>query len=191
MMLKPVRRRKAEHDDDLREVVDALELLAERRRNLAADQQNAEGGPRHSGRLLGNLLVQRGHLVASELQSILEYQARSGKRLGEIAVELGFINDRVLAELLAEQLKLPVVDLARITIDRTVACAIPYWEARAMGAIPTRRDGDRIEVALSDPTNAEVLERLQQSLGSSLSLGVATPTAITAALDRVWGPTSG
>jgi len=187
MWLKPVRRQKTGHDVEVVEVVSALELLVERRRNASGNEQNAEGGPRHSGRLLGNLLVLRGHVVASELQSILEYQAASGKRLGEIAVELGFISDRVLAELLAEQLRLPVVDLARITIDPAVACSIPHEEARAMGAIPTRRNGDQIEVAVADPTNGEVLERLQQGLDSSLSLGVATPSTIAAALDRVWG----
>src|SRR5262245_49177157 len=136
MWLKPVRRQKTRHDVEVVEVLNALELLVERRRNAPGNEQNAGGGPRHSGRLLGNLLVLRGHVVASELQSILEYQASSGKRLGEIAVELGFISDRVLAELLAEQLRLPVVDLTRITIDPAVACSIPYQEALAMGAIP-------------------------------------------------------
>jgi hypothetical protein len=189
---KLVRGRKAQADDDVLDVLGALERLAERRRTTVVTEVPdaaaplADGSPRHTGRLLGSLLVLRGYIVADELDSILEYQAASGKRLGEIAVEMGLISDRILAELLAEQLRLPVVDLAKVKIDRAVACSIPYSEARQTHAIPTRRRGDCIEVAIADPTNQEFVVRLNQSLGAPLRLGVAPASTIAAALDDVW-----
>jgi MshEN domain len=174
-----------EHPEIL-EVLEALEQLAARRPAVDA-AASSDGGPRHSGRLLGNLLVLRGYVVADELQSLLESQARSKKRLGEIAVERGLISERVLAELLAEQQRLPLIDLAWTRIDRAVACALPYWQARQMGALPTRRLRDGcIEVAIADPTNRDVLEQLHRILGPSLRLGVAPASAIACMLEEIW-----
>jgi MSHA biogenesis protein MshE len=184
---KPVPGRTAHPDQsETLHVLDALDHLAAPQRDGDAAVRS-DGGPRHSGRLLGNLLVLRGYVVADELQCLLEYQASSGKRLGEIAVQAGLISEQVLAELLAEQLRLPVIDLARTPIDRAVACAIPYWEARQMRALPTRRQRDGcIEVAIADPTNGAVLERLHQLLRSSLRLGVAPASKIVSKLDDIW-----
>src|SRR6266567_979782 len=46
-------------------------------------------GKRHSGRLLGSLLVDRGFLNSDEIEYALAKQPDSGKPLGQILVELG------------------------------------------------------------------------------------------------------
>ena len=185
---KRVSGRKAHREQsEILEVLDALEQLAARRR-VGDTVASRDGSPRHSGRLLGNLLVLRGYIVADELQSLLEHQASSGKRLGEIAVETGLISERVLAELLAEQQRLPVIDLARTRIDRArLRARSRTGEARRMRALPTRRQRNGcIEVAIADPTNRDVLERLHELLSSSLRLGVAPASMIDGTLEDIW-----
>jgi hypothetical protein len=168
-------------------VLNALEQLASRQR-AGTVEANRRAVPRHSGRLLGNLLVLRGYLAAGELESLLEYQAHAGKRLGALAVEKGFISERVLFELLAEQHDMPIIDLARTPIDRDVARAIPYWEARQMRAVPTRRRNGCIEVAIADPTNRDVLDALREILGASLRFGLAPAWMIDSTIKDVWRP---
>ncbi len=89
-------------------------------------------GARHSGRLLGNLLLTRGFLVEPELKYALTLQATTGEPIGEILVGLGLISERDLVELLAEQLRLEVVDLHRAECDRSVAFRLPELVARRM-----------------------------------------------------------
>ena len=143
-------------------------------------------GPRHSGRPLGNLLVARGHLVDDELKAALRYQAASGRKLGEIVVEMGLISDRILAELLAEQLRLPAIDLAQARIDRSVARSIPYEDARRMGAMPLRRGSNWIAVATADPTDSDMVERLTEMLDTPPRLFVAPLAAVLDAIEEAW-----
>jgi len=98
------------HDqDELDAIVTALEDLVARR--------SASTSPRHSGRLLGMLLVTRGYLVQSELEYALAWQERSGRRLGQVVVDLGLVREEEIVELLAEQHRLDVLDPAKIVIE--------------------------------------------------------------------------
>jgi hypothetical protein len=54
-------------------------------------------------RLLGELLVERGHLSSQQLERGLAEQRRSGRLLGVILVESGYLTGAALARALAEQ----------------------------------------------------------------------------------------
>src|SRR5439155_23870653 len=54
----------------------------------------AVAGARHSGRLLGNLLVDRGFVHPDEIEYALAKQHDSGMPLGQILVELGLLDER-------------------------------------------------------------------------------------------------
>src|SRR5579871_4522288 len=60
---------------------------------------SASSTPRHSGRLLGTLLVTRGYLVPGELEFVLKRQAETGQRLGDLLLELGLVDEQALMEL--------------------------------------------------------------------------------------------
>jgi hypothetical protein len=143
-------------------------------------------GARHSGRLLGNLLLTRGFLVESELQFALAKQASTGEPIGQILVDLGLITDRDLVELLAEQLRMHVIDLTRVERDRSTLALLPKATARRLAAIPLRRIDGQLDVALADPTDAEAIEELTRLLGSSLRLFLASRAEIDAAVDRLY-----
>jgi type IV pilus assembly protein PilB len=63
-------------------------------------------GPHSPWRPLGELLVDRGLIVADELQAALAEQQRSGRKLGEILVAQSSITGSQLARILAEQVGL-------------------------------------------------------------------------------------
>jgi hypothetical protein len=182
-------------DMDANRVLEHLKKIAAARRGRSPAPHPSGGGfvegtpeslvvgPRHSGRTLGALLVPRGFLTGDELQHVLSLQRRSGERLGEIVVRLGLISDSDLVELLAEQLRMPTIDLDRVTIDWAVARLISKTEARTFGILPVRRDNDHIDVAIADPTDKRAPDFLARQLDAPIRLYLATRAAIDAAVD--------
>jgi hypothetical protein len=143
-------------------------------------------GARHSGRLLGNLLVTRGFVHESELQYALSLQAQSGHPIGQILIELGLITERDLVELLAEQRRMQVLDPARMVCDKEMLKRIPKADAHRLGALPIRLVDGQIDVVIADPSNGNAIAELMNLLGGRLRLFLATRAAIDAAIDRVY-----
>jgi hypothetical protein len=156
------------------------------RRTADASAPGAVVGARHSGRLLGNLLVTRGFIVDSELNFALARQASTGDPIGRILVDLGLITERDLIELLAEQLRMQVVDLSRVDCDPSLLALLPAVEARRRAALPLRRVHGHIDVAIAEPTDDAAVRALMTILGAPLRLLLATRADIDAAVDRFY-----
>jgi hypothetical protein len=174
-------------EEEARLIAERLAALVESRRARPDAAVARVVGARHSGRLLGNLLLTRGFLVEPELNYALSRQASTGAPIGEVLVELGLISAHDLVELLAEQLRMEVVDLRRVECDRSVALRLPQYVARHLGALPVRRVGERIDVVMADPTDDEAVGMLTERLGSPLRLLLAPRADIDAAIDRLYG----
>ena len=166
-------------DSDALTVLEALEALAAKRRNVLR-------GAQHTGRLIGNLLVNRGFLTADELEVALREHRRSGERLGEAAVRLGYISDRALAEVLAEQLRLPLVDLRRTQIDIAVATLLPYEDTARTHMLPFRLTDDGIDVAAVDPSDEQAVTSLVRRLRFPVLFHVASVSDVQIAISRIW-----
>ncbi len=150
----------------------------------------AEDGPRHTGIRLGDLLQQHGLVNDEEIQIALAAQKESGQKLGHQLVELGFVHERALAEVLAEQLGLEVVDLRHAELDVELVGQLPEAAARELHAIPIRQEGARIEVAVGDPLAPDLQRRLIQALESPVRLVVAGITDIQLAIDKSYTSTA-
>ncbi len=157
---------------------------------LLAVPQDTEGAPRHSGRPLGELLVGRGLVSEEALGEALTQQTISGKRLGNLLVELGLLGERSLTDVLAEQLGLPVVDLSRATMDPEVVALMTEEDARRLGALPTHRDGSRVEVAVADPLVENLDKQLIELTGSLVRIKLAVRSDLEQALDRCYAPSA-
>lgn len=141
-------------------------------------------GARHSGRLLGNLLLTRGFLVESELRYALARQRTTGGPIGQILVDLGLITDRDLVELLAEQLRMQVIDLTRVDCDPEMLARLSKRDAQRLGALPLRLVDGHMDVAIADPSDEGAITELMGILGTRLRLFLATRADIDAAVER-------
>lgn len=139
---------------------------------------------------LGTLLVDRGLITEAALEQALGAQERSNARLGEILVARGAIGEEELIAVLAEQLDMPLVDLAGYEPEPEALGAIPAAVARNLHCVPLAIDDETLYVAAS-----EVLgDRSRASLARHVTLGLqvflATPSSIAVLLDRVYGRSS-
>src|SRR5438067_13143188 len=135
-------------------------------------------------RPLGDLLVEAGLVAPAKLNEALLQQEASGKRIGVLLVELGDVDERKLTEVLGRQLEISVIDLRTEQPDAETAALLPEPLARSLTAIPVRQDDGRIDVAVADPLDDDVVQRLRQAIpGAGLRLTLAAPSDIRRAID--------
>ena len=88
---------------------------------------------------LGHVLVSRGVVTETQVAAALKAQAGSGKRLGEVLVDIGALDERGLADALADFFGMPVTDLRLDTPEPSALALVPADVARENLAIPLHR----------------------------------------------------
>jgi type IV pilus assembly protein PilB len=135
------------------------------------------------------MLVRSGKINQAQLQEALGYQKDQGGRLGTNLVKLGYLNERQLVDALAEQFKVPSVDLNNMEIDEAVVKIIPADIARKYTIFPVTKAGATVTVAMIDPTNVFAMDDVKFMTGYKVEPVVASETAIRTAIDKYYGST--
>lgn len=140
---------------------------------------------------LGDTLVAAGVIDEAQLRLALQATARTGQRLGEALVAAGQCTEQAIAGALAAQLGLPQASAADLAApaDGVRALIGPSF-ARSRQVVPLRVEGDDLVVAVADPADQELLDELRFATGHPLRPLVATPSALKAALDTLYGPSA-
>jgi len=131
---------------------------------------------------LGTLIFRAGLVAENQLEEALEQGMRTGKRLGEVLLERGWLNDRDLGRMLAMQKGLEFVELSGIEPAPEALRALPEEKAKLQTALPLRFDGERLVVAVADPSNDLMLENLRRSVGHEPLLVVAPQSELKNAM---------
>jgi hypothetical protein len=137
--------------------------------------------------LLGDVLVETNLVTSAQLETALASQRRTDAPLGETLIELRLITERQLKHALSIQLRIAFVDLDDRSIDPALAAVLSERYARHHRVIPIARHDDRLVVAMSDPTDADVIAELRSCTGLRIDVVVATSDALGRALTRLYG----
>ncbi|MCP3910705.1 MAG: Flp pilus assembly complex ATPase component [Actinomycetia bacterium] len=147
----------------------------------AVSAASAKAAPR---RRLGEIFVDLGLLTDDEVLSALGRQRERSMRLGDLLLDEGRIQPGDLLRALAIQFGLEFEDLADRPIDLELAQTVPPSLAKRHRAVPIRREGDAIVVAMANPIDVLALDDLKSVLGTALRPVMADPEQIMAAVDR-------
>jgi type IV pilus assembly protein PilB len=127
------------------------------------------------GTQLGTLLCQQGLITQAQLDAALAEQATSGKPLGRVLIDRGHVAETDLVRTLAKQVGLEFVDLSERTVDPSVAGLIPENLARKYQALPIEWDeSGRLVVAMGDPSNVFAVDDIRALTGADIFTVVAT-----------------
>ena len=143
-------------------------------------------------RRLGEVLISEGLLTDEQLRQALAAQqdtppGATRKKLGITVIELGMATERQVAEALATALGLRLVDLGRTPVSPENVRLLPRAVAERSGVMVLDRDGTKLTVATSDPTNVFALDDVKLYTGASeLTVVVATDSQIREHLSRAW-----
>ena len=136
---------------------------------------------------LGEILIERGRLDQANLDRALRLQSESGERLGSLLVTLGLCAQRDVAEALAAQLALPLVDASGYPEFPILEERVSARFLREARALPVREDEAELGLAMADPTDNYTIGAFEMVTGRTVRPMVAIPTDLEAALERLYG----
>jgi MSHA biogenesis protein MshE len=142
---------------------------------------------RVNSRTITAILVEAGAVTPEQVEAGLALQRQTGRRIGESLVELGAVTEEDIGWALAHQLGLPFVDVQIEALDRDLIRSFAEGLLHRLDVVPLLRSERSLSVALSDPTDSDVIDTLEHAAGCTVNPSVATPSAIRAALQQVLG----
>ena len=133
---------------------------------------------------LGELLMDAGLIVQSQLDQALELQKDKGGLIGEILVQLKFTTEEDIAKTLTAQYGFAYLPLSNYEIDAELAKLIPERVAKQYCLIPIDRLSNNLTIAMSNPLNAQAFEDIETISGCSVQIFVSTTTDIRRAIEK-------
>jgi Type II secretion system (T2SS), protein E, N-terminal domain len=128
---------------------------------------------------LGALLLEKGLVTQAQLDAALAERTENGGLLGETLVRLGFIFEDELARVLAEQAGVPFINLDTIPADPHAGGVFRRELGERLCALPVRFTAEgALVIAVSDPTDENLLPQLQSAVNCPIVLAVATASTI-------------
>ena len=144
-----------------------------------------------SRKRIGELLLDRGAITREQLEQALTAQKESRQRLGTTLVQMGAISEILLAEVLAQSLGLPTVDLSQLPVDWSAVHLLRTSFCERHELFPFAIDGKgtpnkQVMVAMSDPLDHAGLEEIEFTTGLKVAPFVSTLSQIRAAILRYY-----
>ncbi len=138
---------------------------------------------------LGEMLVAANLIDPVQMQIALAEQRETGKRFGSTLVGLKFIDENVLAAFLSKQIDVPCISLLHIDIPKKVIRKFTRTLAIDCHAIPVRIDDfSRLEVAMVDPTDVDLLVKLETATSMTVAPLIAPESSIVAMIEKFYPP---
>jgi len=140
----------------------------------------------HGKQTLGQMLVAANLIDEVQMQIALAEQRRTGKRFGSTLVDLKFVDENVLAAFLSRQTDVPCISLLHIDIPKKVLRKMNRNSALECQAIPVRAEGDALEVAMVDPTDADTIGKVERAVGMPVTPLIAPESSVMAMIERFY-----
>jgi type IV pilus assembly protein PilB len=134
--------------------------------------------PHGPKKLIGQLLLEKGLITQEQLDEALRVQKNTTEQIGRILTDLGYVTERDVLRAYAEQLGIPFLEVNEVSIDQDIAKAIPQSVVQRYNAVPIKRSGNRLTVAMSDPSNVFALDDIRLITGYEIDPMLATPDDI-------------
>ncbi|MFZ5688127.1 MAG: GspE/PulE family protein [Bacillota bacterium] len=136
---------------------------------------------------LGELLVDSGLITQAQLQEALKLQKQTGDRLGRVLISHGFVTEQDIINVLEFQLGISQVELHGITLDPEVVKMVPEHLVRRHKAIPVKRSGNILLVAMVDPLNVLAIDDFRLASGCEIEPAISTEKEIDQAIQKYYG----
>lgn len=138
-----------------------------------------------------SLLAARGDLNPNNVLMLRIFIREWSSTPFEAVVESKIFSEGRLADLLADELKMPRMQtIDPSLVDHDVLIRVPYLEARRFTYMPLNMDptDGKLLVALADPTDEAVLASIKTRLGMGVKGYICTKTDVQYALNTAYSP---
>ena len=135
---------------------------------------------------IGDLLIEHKIISQEQLNAALTAQKQSGRKLGRVLIENGYISEDQMLDFLAQQLKIPYIDLKRYHVNPAVVRVIPEAQARRFRVLALEDGKDGLLVGMSDPTDIFAYDELSRVVRRPLRLAVVRESDLVKTIDLMY-----
>lgn len=139
---------------------------------------------------LGEVLIKAGRITPAQLDVALAHQRKTPMPIGQALIKLGVVTEMMMRDALCTQLHVNFFDVDPIHLDQKLARLISRQYAARHSIVPLFRVADILVAAVDDPSDIQMIERLETTLGLQVEIVTTTAEKLTAAMDRLYGPPS-
>nr|WP_315212087.1 type IV-A pilus assembly ATPase PilB [uncultured Duganella sp.] len=150
---------------------------------MAAVLPNAAPGAPMPG--LARALLQAGRLSAPQAEALQKKSLLDKLAFIDVLLSSGVIDARALAAFCAETFAYPLMDVAALNIDALPAKAIDNKLMQAQRVIALAKRGNKMSVAISDPTNLQALDQIKFQTESTVEPVIVPHDALLQLLARL------
>jgi CheY-like chemotaxis protein len=136
-------------------------------------------------RRLGEIFIEQNLLTAKTVERVIAISKNLKKRFGTVLEEMGLVTGEELAYALARQYNCKMIsNFTNGSFSPQVLDIIPAEVALQNLLFPLKREGDKLALAMADPTNTKVVSNIAANNNLSIIPFVATSKEINAAICR-------
>ena len=133
-------------------------------------------------------LLEKGYLKQEQFDEARKVQQQTGQTdISKVLVALNMVGEREVLQAKAQEMGFAFADLDRITIDSAAINVVPERLVKSHGALPVKKDGTNLWVAMSNPNNLNAIDDIKIASGCRVIPVVAVPGAIEDAIKKYYG----
>jgi hypothetical protein len=133
------------------------------------------------------ILLRQHSVSPDQLAEVQDVCRRWGDRLDRALLQLGYLTSAQIVAAWAEALELPFLDLASVTIPPSIIELLPESVARENVVLPVAVAGRALTVAVSNPLDMDLLQKLEFILNRPICPVLAPHDQIIEAINHYYG----
>lgn len=138
---------------------------------------------------LGEILIGSKLINEKQLEAALEYQKKRGGKLGNTLTELYFVKEVDIARAISQHIKVPYVNIFSEDFSDEELKKVKESIVRKYGIIPVRKVGHILEVAMSDPSDLDIIADVQFAIGCNIKPLLSLESEIEAFIRQYYSDT--
>jgi type IV pilus assembly protein PilB len=140
---------------------------------------------------LGEMLVESKFLTEEQLKRALAEHKKAGLKLGQYLSRQGIVSENQIVALLGTQLKIEKYHPDDYPLDVDLARLIPIDIAQKYQAVPLRKKGRLLTVAMTDPLDINALDIIEIAANAEVEPVVCTEREFNQLCTGIYGMQSG
>lgn len=127
---------------------------------------------------IGEILSKEGQITSLQLQDALDVHKKTNELLSSILLNKGFIDPSTIVNVLGRRYNYNMVAFSDIKPSSAVLKILPFELAKKYMAMPLSTKGDDLLLTMTEPTNTDAVQDLQNKTRKNIQVCVSTENDI-------------
>ncbi len=140
----------------------------------------------HRTRWLSEKIRSKNVMTAEELTEALYVSKKTARDLAEVVIDLGYADERQIAEWRAQAEGLQFIDLTKHKPEASALFVLPSSVARRHNVLPVKKDGSKLWVAMVNPRDIDAVDAIRMVTRCQVAPLLAVPADLEKAMAEAY-----